>query len=135
MALIAVDAVVDVVPLPAVVIVGLRFQVATRARKYFVVARIRMARRADAVGASVVRREPCVIECRAAPCRGRVTGGACLGESGRYVIGICCRVVFRGVARVAIGGRAREFAAHVALRALRGHVLSSKRELGGRVIE
>lgn len=135
MALIAVDAVVNVVAHTLVMAVSGRLQMAVGTREDFVVIRVDMARGANTVGLPVSHREIRMIERRAQPGGRAVAGGASFGESRRHVIGIGGRSVFFGVAGIAVGGRARELSAHMARRTQRRRMLSGKRKAGIGMIE
>ena len=112
-------------------------RMATRgAAEHRIVRRVRVARKACY---SLMRarrdREPCVIEGRSAPGRGRVARSTSGRESGSDMIRIRGRVVDRLVAAVAIFRRSLVDAIHVARGARNRSVFPSEREGGGAVIE
>ena len=88
MALITVNAVVNVVPDALVVRIRLTLRVAVRARKHGVVVRVRMTGGANSVRPTVVRREVCVIESGVEPARSRMAGGTGSREARAHVIRI-----------------------------------------------
>jgi hypothetical protein len=75
-----------------------------------------------------------VVELRARPLYGRVTGVAGGGETRRFVVRIRCGVVVVEMAGGAVLRRAGEPVVDVALRASDGRVLTRQRELGGRFV-
>jgi hypothetical protein len=135
MARVAIGAVINVVPHTLVMLVRRCFQVTTRARKDTVVVRVRVTRTADPIGIAVVGREPGVIEGCTQPRGGGVAGIAGLWETCGHVIRIRGAVVFRGVARIAIGRCSGKPSVHVAESARCCRMLSRQRESRRRVIE
>ena len=78
MAVVTINAVVNVTIDALVVLIGLRFLVTVGASEHSEIVRVRMAGRAHAIGATVIRREPGVIEGRIQPVRravARIAGG------------------------------------------------------------
>ena len=116
MATVAVDAVVDIVAHTIMFIVHLRLQMAAGTCEYLVITRVVVACGADTVGLAVRHGEPSVVECGPGPINDgwEMTAEAGLGEPGGKVIGICSGAVFGRVTRVAVGGRTRELASHMA---------------------
>ena len=135
MALITISVVVDVIAHAVVLAICLRRGVAGRALKYRVIARIRVASRANALRVSVGHREPCMVECCAAPCRRRVARLAGGRESGRDVIRIGRGLVNRLVAAVAIRRQARVVVIYVATAAGNRRVRAGQSEACAAVIE
>ena len=108
---------------------------ATGALEYRVIARIRVAGRADAVGVAVVGWEIGVIERRTGPGRGRVAGVACRREARGCVIGIRCPVVVSLMAAVTRRRQRCVVIVHVTLSACYGQVCSGQRKCRLRMIE
>lgn len=118
--------------------VCLRCGVAGRALKDGVVIRVRVAGRANAVGVSVVHREPRVIESCVEPVRcnpRRVAGRAGRREAGRGMVRIRRPVVVSRVAGVAIGRRSSKDAVNVAQIARHRRVCALQWERRAVVIE
>lgn len=114
MALVAVDAVVDVASHPMMVRIRLRPRVAVGAGKDQVIVGIRMAGGAHPIGVPMVHREECVIPIRGNP-RSRVMASRASGrESGRDVIGTCRTVVIHFMTCVAGRRHRRVVVIHVA---------------------
>lgn len=107
MALVAIDAVVDVTAYIAMIGIGVRLGMAVRALEHGVVARVRMTGRAHAVCVPVVRRKPRVIEGRVGPTGRRVTGRAGRRESCRHVVRAVGSRVVRFVTAIAVRGNGR----------------------------
>ena len=137
MALVTIRAVVHVAAHPGVrEISRIPATMAAGALKYCVIARIRMARRADALRVAVSHGEPSVIECRARPGSGRVAGLARRREAGGRVVRIRRARVIGLVAAVAgCRQRAGVVAVHVAVRAGNRGVRAGQRERGVVVVE
>lgn len=132
MALIAVDAVVDVAGDATVPRVRLRLGMAVRALEHRIVARIRVACGAHTVGVPMIHIEPGVIKRRSQPTGGRVTCLAGGWEPSRDVVWIRCCGVLGLVARIAIGRSTNKDAADVATVAR--HVYMESREWEWRVV-
>ncbi len=132
MALITIDAVVDVSAHACMICVRLRFQMAVRAREHAVIRRICMARRADAIGSAMIGWKPGVIEGRALPRRRAVAGIAGGREAGSRMVWIRGALVILLVAAVAGSRQGRVVVIHVAARAGRSNVSAGERE--GRVV-
>lgn len=137
MALIAVLTVVDIAADTLVFLVGLRLQVATRAREHRIVVRVRVAIAANAVGVAVVHREPGVIELRVGPDLGVVAGLARRREMRGDVVRIVRVQVILLMAAVAIRWQIRPVVVYVAIGALArwNGVRPGQRELSFAVIE
>ncbi len=116
MALIAINAVVDVVLYALMIRVRLALRVAIRAGKHRVVVRVGMTGGADAIGSAVIRGEPCVVKDRAQPRRRVMARLARCREACRLMIGVGRAVVVRLMAAVASRRQSRVVVVHVALR-------------------
>ena len=134
-ALITVDAVVNVVPHALVVGIRLTLGMAVRARENGVVRRIGVAGRAHAVGPAVVGWEPCVIEHRAQPRRCVVARLARSRETRCGMVRIIRRLIIGLMAAVTVRWQCRVVVVDVALRAGDGNVKASQRERGQVVIK
>lgn len=119
MAVITIDAVVNVAIHALVVLIGLRLLVTVGASEHREIVRVRVARRAHTIGSAVIRREPRVIEGRIQPVRCAVARITRRREPGCLVVRVGCAVVVIDVARVAVGRQRRVVVVHVAHRA--GH--------------
>src|SRR5579872_5852148 len=95
MALVAVDAVVNVVPHALMVRVCLALGMAVRAREDRVIVRVRMARGANTVRIAVIGWEPCVVKDGTEPRSGVVACLACGRKSGCNMVGIVGSLVIR----------------------------------------
>ena len=100
------------------------------ARENRVVVRIRVARRTDAAGISMIDAPPGVTKRRARPRRGVVTSRTGCGEDRwcGFVDGVCRIVVIRGVAAVTRRWQRRVIAVHMAARASHSRVGAGQRE-------
>lgn len=141
MALIAVDAVVDIARDPVVVeVVGVVVAVASRALKDGVVVRVNVASRAHVVRAAMACRERrvlCVVEGRAGPTRGvmAVLAGCREELRLRRMAGICRLVVVRLMASVANRGQCCVIAVGVAVATLpRRHLVRTGKRKSGVVV-
>lgn len=114
MALVAVDAVVDVTRNTVMFRIRLRSRMAIRALEYREIVRVGVASGTNAVGVAVIDWEPRVVESRVRPTRRVVARRARGRESRSRVIRVRRPRVVGFVARVAIGRRARENAADMA---------------------
>ena len=132
-AVVAIRAVVDVATHALVIGIGLRFLMAVGALEHQVVARVRMAGRANAVGAPVIGREPGVIKGRAQPTGGGVTRGAGCGEAGGYVVRIVRGRVVSLMTGIAVCRQTGVVVVHVALCARHLEMEPGQRE-GCRVV-
>ena len=121
MAGVAIGAVPHVVAHTGMLLVGLRLRVAIRTNKNREIRLIGVAVAAQL--RCVVRNpEPCVVEGRAQPGRGRVASSARGGKSRRNVVGVVRPLEIGLVTRVAISRRSFVDAANVATSAWNGHV-------------
>ena len=137
MAAIAVDGVVDV-PLNLLMVVvgrGLGMAATGHTREHRVVTGVRMAGRACHVVIARRDREPGVVEGRARPLRGVVTGFARGRETSGDVVRIGGRFVFGCMARITERGSALVHVVDVTGRACRRGVFSSERESRRIVVE
>lgn len=119
MALIAVQAVVDIALDVGVVRIGLRLRMAIRTNKHRVVRGISVAGSACSIVA-MRKLEPSVVERCAAPARRGVASVAGGRESSSHVVRISCGSVDGFMAAIAIGRRPRELVADVTTRAGNG---------------
>jgi len=128
-ALVAINAVVDIAAHALMVLIGGRLGVAVRALEDCVVAGTGVARRADAIRTPVVGGEPGVVEgCACPPGHYLVAGLAGGWKSGRYVIGIVRGLVLNFVTRIAIRWERSVVVVHVAARARDASVGTDQRE-------
>lgn len=134
-ALIAIDAVVDVTVHALMVLIGLRLLVAVRALEHRVVVRVRVARRTNTVSTTVISREVSVIKGRASPGCGRVASCAGCREARRSMVRIGRALVILLMAPVAVGGQGRVVIVHVTVHARNGGVRTGQRERCVVVIE
>ena len=135
MALITINAVVDVILYTLMIRVRLALRVAIGAGKHRVVVRVGMAGGADAIGSAVIRGEPCVIKDRAQP-RSRVVARLARGrEARRLMVGVGRAVVVRLMAAVASRRQSRVVVVHVALRTWDRDVEARQWEGGQIVVE
>ena len=114
MAVVTIDAVVNVAAHALMVLIGLRLLVTVGTSEHREIVRIGMAGRAHTIGIAMVRREPGVVEGRAQPAGGGVARRARGREASRLVIRIVGRVVIVDVARIAIRRQSRVVVVHVA---------------------
>ena len=103
MALVAVHAVVDIAADAPMIAIGVRLGVAIRALEDGVGRRIGMTRRTDAIRIAMIHWEPRVVESRAQPTGGCVTGGTSSWKSSRHVIWIIRSLVVGLVTAETIG--------------------------------
>ena len=113
MALVAVHAVVDIAADAPMIAIGVRLGVAIRALEDGVGRRIGMTRRTDAIRIAMIHWEPRVVESRAQPTGGCVTGGTSRRESSRHVIWVVRSLVIGLVTAEAIGGDCRVVVVHM----------------------
>jgi len=119
----------------AMIAIRVRLGVAVRALEDAVVRRIRVTRRADPVGVTVIHGEPCVIEGGSQPSRRRVASAATGRKSCRHVAGTVRSLVFRLMTTKAVGWHRGVVVVHVTACARDGRVLSRQWETGVVVIE
>ena len=134
MALIAILAVVNVVPHTLMLLVGLRLGMTDRARKDRIIRRVGVAVTAG-LGSSVIHREPGVIERGIGPRLGVMAELARGWEASRLMVWIGGVVVILLVARVTIRGKVLVVIVHVALVAGDLDMRAGKRPTGCPVIE
>jgi hypothetical protein len=135
MALVAVGAVVNVIPHTLMLRIRLALGMATRATKYRVVGWVGVTSRTHAIRPAMVGREPSVVERCSLPRIGAVTGLA-----GRREIRCCVVRIGRGlivglVTGIAICRNRRVVIVHVTTGASDGGVLAGERERSIVVIE
>jgi hypothetical protein len=135
MALIAIHAAVDIPTHIAMAPIGVGLGMAIGALKDTVVPRIGMAGGTDSIRASVVHREPGVIEGRAQPGRSRVTRGARRGKSSRHVIWTVGRLVLVLVTAVTIRRYGGVIVVDVTIRTRNRSMRARQREAGVVVIK
>lgn len=135
MALIAVDAVVNVVAHALMLRIGLALAMATRASKYGVVGGVGVASGTHAIRIAMVGWEPGVIEGRSLPGSGGVTGLAGSREVRRRVIWIGRGLIVGLVTGIAIRRNRGVVVVHVTTGTGYARVSASKGECGVVVIE
>jgi len=119
-AVVAIDAVVDVSPNSLVPGIGLWLEMAVGALEDGIVAGIRMARCAHPVSTSMVQGEEGVVESRTQPAGRAVTGLASRREPGGSVGRIGCALVIRFVTGITVSRSVTEAVVDVATGA--GHL-------------
>jgi hypothetical protein len=113
MALVAVHAVVHIAADVSMIAVGVRLGVAIRALEDSVGRRIGMTRRTYAIRIAMIHWEPRVVESRAQPTGGGVTGSTSGRESSRHVIWVVRSLVIGLVTAETVGGDCRVVVVHV----------------------
>jgi len=115
MALVAVHTVVDVAVHTLMLLIRVGLSVTIRALEHRVVARICVACRADSAGSAVPHVEPGMVEDRARPSGDHLVARLTrCGKARRDVIRIVRTLIFRFVARIAIGRKRSVVVVHVA---------------------
>ena len=135
MAVVAVDAVVNVPAYARMPGISFRLQMAIRALEYRIGIRIRVAGGTNAVGSAVVQREVRVIKRCSRPRGCGVAGRAGRREAGGHVVWIRRGVIGGLVARVAIRRNRCVIVVHVTTRAGYGSVRARQWERGVVVVK
>jgi len=134
MALIAIDAVIDIPLHTLVVLVGLRLGVTNGAREHRIVRWIRVA--VVARGCSpMLHGEPGVVEVSSLPRIRGVAGQAGSRKSSRLMVGVGCAVVVLLVAGITVSRKVGVVIVHMARAAGHLKVRAGQRPAGGAVIE
>src|SRR5437016_3052468 len=108
---------------------------ASRALEHGIVTRVSVADTTDAVGATVIQREPGVIERRSRPCRRRVARLTGRREPGSLMVRACRGGILRLVTRIAIHRNGRVVVVYVAIGARHGRVCTRQWERRVVVVE